>query len=163
MNTETDLRIEEFRLPAGSMRGLKGELSIIDNGPIIEMLDGSLRDQTSPEARRFEGTLSFADVNAPPLFGVWKGTILHIDFPVIVMEPIEIDQIRPHAPGSLFYVDELDNMEVPGPNVADRGNYPAAAFRCYRPHFTMMVMEPWKLGFDEWDASVSTSLKVREV
>ncbi|MEE8629679.1 MULTISPECIES: hypothetical protein [Methylobacterium] len=161
--TDTDLRIVGMRIPSGAMRGLKGELAPIDNGPIVEMDDFSLRDQTSPAGRKFEGTITSEDVHMPPVFGLWKGSILTIDFPLIIEEPVEIAQIRPAAPGSLFYIDEADAMEVPAPDAPNRGNYPEAAFRCYRPRMTMMLMEPWKLSFDEWGATVGVTMKLREV
>lgn len=155
MNTDTDLVIVGRRIPAASMRGLKGDITPIANGVIIEMLDGSMRDQTVEEARKFEISLSCEDVNAPPVWGLWVGSILEIDFPLIIAQPVGEEPLRPAAAGSVFYTDAEDNLEVP------EGD-PRAAWRNYKPHLRIMLSEPWKLGFDEWSASTTLSLKGRE-
>ena len=156
-SVDTKLAIAETAIVPASMRGLKGDIQPIDNGPIIEMEDWSLRDMTDPAGRLFEGTLTCTDLRAPPVWGMWKGQILNIDFPDDVYESLALVpvQLRPHAAGSLHYLDADEAFEVPA-------NDPRATFRVYRPKLRIMIVEPWKVDFDEWEATNAFTLKWKE-
>lgn len=160
LTKDTALAFGNLVLTAAAYRGLTGDIQPIDNGMVIEMLDFSLLDQTVPAGRLYEGTLSTSDMNAPPFFGTFKGHVLtDFDFPSYVAEDLVSfpdGPTRTPVPGSLFYVDADDN-EVPEGDAS-------AMSRMYRPRFAaVMIMDPWKLGFDEYELKSTFTCKWREM
>jgi len=153
---ETVLRIDGIPLPAGSSRGIKQSISPIDNGPLVRMMSGALRDLTRPALRKYQSTITFTDVWAPCLAALQRGQEIVLDCVVEFVEPVGIDQVRPHVDDSLYFVDAESRVVDPTDPEAE-----PAVFRVYRPRLTVLVLR-WESERDEYAETVTSTLEVGE-
>lgn len=140
-------------LPAGCARGVTGTIGPRKNGAVIEMGNGSLRDMTRASGRKFKGTIECDDLRGAPLFGLWIGSLLTIDWIEYVEEPASEPQVRPHVPGTLHFLDD-GGFEVPEAQ---------GTWRRYQPRFQAMITDAWEMRHSPWDASVNWSFPWGEV
>ncbi|BCM83600.1 hypothetical protein [Methylobacterium indicum] len=153
------MRLAEFNiagrgLPAGSARGVQGTIGLVKNGVVVRMGGGVLRDMTRESARKFKGIIECEDLRGAPLFGLWIGSRLTVDYLDFVEEPINQPQVRPHVPGSLHFLDAA-GFEVPQAQGVQRR---------YQPRFELMITaEGWEMRHDPWAASVKWSFPWEEV
>lgn len=139
-------------MPAASLRGLTCSFKPLP-GKIIEMLDGEDRDVTRAGARKLAYTVRGSDIWVPAFLGQWPGTEVTVDLPCLFVQPVGEAQMRPAAPGTLFFTDAANSAVV-----AEGG----AAFRCYNPRVVCHVIG-WTID-DEEDGAIATwTLDLKEV
>lgn len=151
----TILRLTGVGVPPYSARGLTQTLSQIDAAVVLRRtLNGELKDVSSSQFRKYQSTISGADVAPPAVDGVWPGHAISVDCipELAVLDPAsatttesttEFEAVlgRPHVPGSMRRAD---------------------GFIYYRPRLTFKV-RGFTLSADEWTAGVTWSLDLEEV
>lgn len=79
MTDETLLILGDIPLPIGSSRFISQTLQPIDNGDVRRTVNGSLRDMTRDENRKYESQISSTDQATPALGGLWKGQTVLVE------------------------------------------------------------------------------------
>lgn len=109
----------------------------------MRTINGNLRDLSSHIFRKYASEITCADVNAPPLDGLWPGDTVTVECAVFLC-------YRNGNPGSPA------RQEVSG------SSYTLGNYTFYRPIMTMMVMDISD-GFEEWKSNFTWKLGLEEV
>jgi hypothetical protein len=143
--TRTQLSIAEFPVHQFSATGLTQTIEPADGSGIIRTtINGTARDRSSAQFRKYKSTISCTDLDAPAFDGIWPGQILTVDCAIEFSYAV--------AGGA------STRTPVSGSSVI-RGD-----FVYYRPQLVMMVMpgSP-RRTYDEWGAANGWAIDLLEV
>lgn len=136
-----ELVVTGIGFPEASVRGIIQTLEPInESAQVTRDVNGILIDISNPDFRKFASTLSCTDQVPPALAGLWPGMVVTVDC-----------------------VAEWSYLTATGapirPVVSSRVE---GSYTFYRPRLVMVVVEPWRLGNDVWNASVQWQLVLQE-
>jgi hypothetical protein len=145
-NSDTILSISSFGSMLYQARGLTQTLSVIGEATQQERtINGTLVDISAAQFRKYASSISVnAEVDAPPLDGVFPGMTVTVDCVV-----------------SLAYLTTGGNGPNHRPEVSG-SSFVQGAYTFYRPQLTMMVKSV-ETQFDEWKCVVGWKLELEEV
>lgn len=89
LDTGTVTQLSGINLRNWSARQLKINYALVDSGELAYDVNGTLRDLTLDQFRKYQFTLTAEDVNAPELEDVWKGKL--VTFTVTPNSPFQTD------------------------------------------------------------------------
>lgn len=139
----TLLVITSMGVPPYSARGLTQTLAPIDASVSARRtINGTLRDLSQSQFRKFKSTISCNDQQAPAFEGFWPGMQVDVD-----------------CVAELSYLTDTRTPErtpVAGSERVD------GDFTFYRPHLTMMITG-FSTSTDEYGAQVGWQLELEEV
>ncbi len=69
----TLLQLDGINFGDFAIRGITMTLAPIDSAAVRRTINGTLRDFTSPQHRKYAVSISCDDVDAPDLAGIWRG------------------------------------------------------------------------------------------
>jgi hypothetical protein len=128
-------------VPPYSARGLSQTLEpIAASGDVRRTVNGTLRDLSMAQFRKYRSTITCQDQTAPAIDGVWPGKLLTVDCVAELSFPIGGAAERPVVPGS-----QRDE----------------AGFTFYRPRLAMLVTG-YSESIDEYGAAVGWQLALEE-
>lgn len=136
-----ELVISGVGLPPASIRGVTQTLAPIGaSQQLVRTVNGTLRDLSAPQFRKFSSVIRCADQDPPALEGVW--------------------------PGRIVTVDCLAELAFPtASGAAERpivGSRVEGSWTVYRPRLVMMVVS-FDLDRDDWRAVTGWTLELEEV
>lgn len=151
MTDNTVLRIEAFGLPPYSARGLQQSYApIAQASQPRRTINGTLRDLSAPQMRKYMTTISGADQQPPALDLRWPGLQVTVDW---ISE----------------FAQRNEGTETDGTDGPDLGRTPVPGsvryegeFLFYRPRMTMQIVS-FSQDDDEWGAGVRWQLVLEEV
>jgi hypothetical protein len=140
---ETLLVLTGVGVPPYSGRGIKETLTPIDATRVTRRnVNGSLRDVSPAQMRKYRLALSCADQNPPALGGLWPGDV------ILTVETIsELAYLTGGTP---------ERTAVSGSERTD------GAFTFYRPVLEMMVIS-FSAETDEWPHTLGWQMELEEV
>lgn len=148
MSNETLLVLSGHGVAPYSARGLTQTLEPIEASKNVRRsINGSLKDLSQPQFRKYTSTISCADHLAPALDGIWPGQLLTVD-----------------CVAELSYRTESGSPERPVAEVSssEEATRTEGAFTYYRPRLEMRVVT-YSTSEDEYGRVVQWSLQLEEV
>jgi hypothetical protein len=151
MANETLLVLSGDGVAPYSARGLTQTFAPIEASKSLRRsINGSLKDLSQVQFRKWASTISCADQLAPALDKLWPGQILEVDCAAELSYKVGGSPGRP-------VVDTDSSDPSSGEALRVEGNYVY-----YRPRLTMRVVNH-NQQFDEWGCVVQWSLELEEV
>lgn len=138
-----ELIISGASFPEASVRGIVQTLEpIAESANITRDANGVAIDIGNPDFRKFESILSCTDQVPPELMALWPGVV-----------------------ATVTCVAELPFLTIGGAAIRPVYGTPRVDLlhTYYRPILTMVVMEPWRIVNNRWDAEVNWQLRMQEV
>lgn len=168
MSDETDLVLGDIVIPVGSARGIAQSIEIIDNGDMRRTINGTLKNLTRQENRKFSSTINASDFSSPALAGIWRGDVIDVS----CIEPLrqtvnpadtDVTLIRDPVAGTVRGIDQVTGSFVSPSSVVGRDVTFASAVTMveFKPILTMMVTD---ISFDkdEYSTDESWSIQLEE-
>lgn len=144
MSIETLLVISVMGVPSYSARGLSQKLEPIGAAASMRRtINGTLRDNSLPQFRKYQSTISCNDHDAPAIDGIWPGMEVTVDCVAELTYPSGGSAQRTVVPGSTPFTD-------------------GEGFTRYRPQLTMRVVSLEETK-DEWGATTAWQMQLEEV
>ena len=139
----TRLVISPNGLPPYSTRGAKQTLEPISaTGHQVRTVNGGLLDLSPPQMRKYKSEISCTDLQAPAFCALWPGDLVTVDCAVFVGRPL----------GTSITVERtVINSFIDGNFIFER----------YQ--LQMMVMQPWSIDYDEYNAQHGWKITLEEI
>lgn len=167
MTTETVLVLGDVAIPLGAGRAITQTLEPIDNGDLRRTVNGTLKDLTREENRKFASTISTSDWSSPAFEGLWKGMTLTVQCITEMRQNVfpvseDITLVRPAVEGTVYGVTEDGVRLAPAletPTYAEFDD--PVRYVVFRPELEFMVTsisrsrdeyaveESWQIGLEE--------------
>lgn len=166
--SETILTLGNIVIPIGAGRQITQTLQPIDNGDLRRTVNGTLKDLTRLENRKFSGQIRCTDMSTPAIAELWKGQIILVDCIQPLNQNISPTSltailIRDPVAGSIYGYDAAGNKHQPslvnGRDVEFLVNVLNIRFR---PRLNMMVLAT-SIDVDEYPAEEGWSIDLEEV
>lgn len=167
--SESILVLNGIEFPAGSARGIKERLSVIDNGELRRDVNGMLHNLTRATHRKYTIRLDCVDMSLPTLAETWRGDT------ITVHSTVELSQIatttavelsRPPVSGSVRAINAATGaaitvVDIDGTDIT-LDAFTGTAIVFYRPIFSAMLASR-EFDADEWAASAGWAVELEEV
>lgn len=152
--TNTVLSLSGVGVPPYSARGLRQTLTPVDAArQMHRTVNGTLRDFSAPQFRKYESTITGTDQQPPACDGVWPGQEVTVDCIVELAVQGEVDATDT---GATDATEALGRTPVAGSTRTESG------FTFYRPKLNMRVTS-FSIERDEWGAQVRWTMELEEV
>lgn len=165
---ETILTLGDIVIPVGSARGITQTLQPINNGDLRRTVNGSLKDLTRVENRKFESQIRCTDMATPAMAELWKGQTLSIECIQVLNQNVfpagqAATLIRPPVSGSVVGFDSTGSKVLPTTVIGSDATFPSDVVNIeFRPILTMMVSAT-SMDTDEYEAEEGWSIDLEEV
>lgn len=174
MSVETDLILDGIALPIGSARGISENLEAIPLSSFRRDINFGGVSFALPGADKFRLDLSASDQHIPaPLMGLEEGDTVTITPAQKLGDEIPTGTTalilrRPPVSGSLTVMDADHSPVTSGFSLSSQtltfdSATTAPLLAYYRVAFAMMVTEPPKTNYSEWQAGHGWSIGFEEV
>jgi len=168
MTDETNLKIGNLVIPAGSGRGITQSINLVDSGDLRRTVNGTLIDLTRDENRKYTSTISASDQKTPSLAGIWKGMELIIESISTIRQLVNpasnsATMIRDYVVGTVYGRDINGVKILPTSIIGLIANFPSNIVMVeYCPKLTMLVSDI-SIDSDEYEATQSWTIDLEEV
>jgi len=167
MSSETILTLGSLVIPVGAGRGITQTIKPISNGALRRTVNGTLKDLTRIENRKFESQIRCTDMATPSMAELWKGNQITVGCiqtlnQLVNPEASSTTLIRDPVSGSVvgFKADgsKLTPTSVVGRVATFASNIERVEFR---PSLTMLVVAT-SFDVDEYAAEEGWSIDLEE-
>lgn len=165
---QTIIVLNGIVFPAGSARGIKEKLSLIDSGELKRDVNGNLHNLTRATHRKYTLSLDCQDMALPTLAETWRGTEIEVHCSTRLTQSTTsttIELSRPPVAGSVEAINSATGENIAVDDVTDStvtlDEFTGTAIVFYRPILQMMVSSR-DFNFEEWTATQSWTLELEE-
>lgn len=165
---ETILTLGNIAIPTGSGRGITQTLSPIDNGNLRRTVNGTLKDLTRLQNRKFESSVQCTDMGSPAIAELWKGQIILVGCIQVINQNIDpasltVTLIRDPIAGSIFGFEADGTKQIPTIVAGRDITFGVSIIHVeFRPELSMMVVSN-SMNTDEYAAEEGWDLDFEEV
>lgn len=152
--SNTVLALSGVGVPPYSARGLRQTLTPIEaSRQMARTVNGTLRDFSASQFRKYGSTITGTDQQPPACDGVWPGQAVTVD---CIVELAVQGEVGTTDTGATDASEALGRDHVAGSIRTESG------FTFYRPKLSMRVTS-FNIERDEWGAQVRWTMELEEV